>query len=115
MSEHALQRRVADYLRARGLLFRVATEGMMNRPARIRAAQIGMVAGWPDFMIEESPLGAIETKVGRRGVTVAQVRMMGALQRRGRTCLISRDYDEIVRWIDATWPVPALPGLCPPW
>jgi hypothetical protein len=115
MSEHALQRRVADYLRARGLLFRPGLEGMLTRPARIRAAQIGMVAGWPDFMIEEQPLGAIETKVGRRGVTMEQMRMMGALQRRGRTCLISRDYDEIVRWIDATWPVPALPGLCPPW
>lgn len=104
LSEHRLQRRVSAYLRARGLLFRPGLEGLLTATQRRKAAEVGMVPGWPDVMIFDRPGMAIELKAPGRRATPAQLRCLAALEARGWVVMVSADYDEVVAAVDRVYP-----------
>ena len=101
MTEDQLQKAVATYLDACGLLWcHVPNEGKRHPVSGKRLKDKGMKAGVPDCLIFESTQEykglAIELKVGRNAPTESQLEWKAKLISRGWAWELAYDLDEVI-------------------
>jgi len=101
-----MHRKIATHLDTLGLVHRPGLEGVLTRAQRIRMAQVGMRAGWPDIHLPAQRMRKpcwVELKAPGRKPTAEQWAMMAWLEEQGAMVAWFDSADRCMAWIDGIY------------
>lgn len=111
-TEHAEQRMVCQWLRAKRLLYaHVPNEGQRNPVTGSRLRGIGMQRGVPDLLVFTRPnptIAGVAIEMKRRtatasGVTPEQREWIEALKAEGWACLVAYGCDDAIAFLEGLY------------